>query len=417
MDSPSRPSGPSGLSNTDSASSDPQTTLSRDTIERATDNTFDGQGHDILRRGHSDGDVLNTMSTPHRHTIGRNSANEGETWMDFLRESPSHGEATQEWAQAATKRVAIMAADRKRRMMVQHSDFDRRRSASSISSGQTANARIPQIFSPAPSDAPFARPRRPQGNHNSTGSIERPPYRLPSMADVRSRRNREIVLPRWQPDTEVSKCPICGTIFSFWYRKHHCRKCGRVVCANCSPHRITIPRQFIVHPPTEIAPGSANSNIINLTRDDSEDLAPPRLGLHGESRPRSQDYHLDPALGGGQEVRLCNPCVPDPNPLPPPAYPSPVQHSFSAFPSPDGFAAPLPGARTLLSHTPPAVVPVTSPSSGQVPELGDTYRQDQPIRHESNAAPNSMDRSLVPGRYEGLEEFLLRQRGRGPTVR
>ncbi|EHA25918.1 hypothetical protein ASPNIDRAFT_143971, partial [Aspergillus niger ATCC 1015] len=50
----------------------------------------------------------------------------------------------------------------------------------------------------------------------------------------------------WQPDAEVTKCPICGTTFSFWYRKHHCRKCGRVVCASCSPHRITIPRQFIV---------------------------------------------------------------------------------------------------------------------------------------------------------------------------
>ncbi|KAF3907682.1 hypothetical protein AA313_de0207158 [Arthrobotrys entomopaga] len=56
-------------------------------------------------------------------------------------------------------------------------------------------------------------------------------------------------LPRWQPDSEVTHCPICSTSFSFFYRKHHCRKCGRVVCAPCSPHRIVIPKSYVVYPP------------------------------------------------------------------------------------------------------------------------------------------------------------------------
>lgn len=38
-----------------------------------------------------------------------------------------------------------------------------------------------------------------------------------------SRRPSEIVLPRWQPDAEVTICPICGTQFSVFIRKHHCR--------------------------------------------------------------------------------------------------------------------------------------------------------------------------------------------------
>ena len=424
MDPPSRPSGASGLSHKDRASSDQQSTLRRDTVEEATDNNGmpHGQGPDTLRRGHSEGDILTVVSTSRRHIMGGNPASEGETWMDFLRESPSDGQTTPEWAHAATTGAAIVAADRKRRMSMQHADFARTRSASSISSGQAANARIPQSFAPTHRDALLARPRPPPENPHRTGSIERPPYHPPSMADVQNRRNREIVLPKWQPDAEVAKCPICGTTFGFWYRKHHCRKCGRVVCANCSPHRITIPRQFIVHPPTEIVPESANSNVINLIRDESEDLAPPRLGLRGEGRPRSQDYHLDPALGGGQEVRLCNPCVPDPNPLPPPAYPSSAQHFFSSLPRPDGSAVgprpvqPLPGARALLSHTQPAVVPVTSQSSGQLGELGETSRQNGPLRHENNSAQRSIDQSLVPGRYEDLEEFLLRQRGRSLTA-
>jgi FYVE zinc finger len=41
---------------------------------------------------------------------------------------------------------------------------------------------------------------------------------------VHSNRNtREIILPRWQPDAEVTYCPICRTQFSFFIRKHHCR--------------------------------------------------------------------------------------------------------------------------------------------------------------------------------------------------
>ncbi|CAN9275216.1 unnamed protein product [Alternaria alternata] len=81
-------------------------------------------------------------------------------------------------------------------------------------------------------------------------------------------------------------------------------KCGRVVCASCSPHRITIPRQFIVHPPSE-----STANFIDLTGEDENAMSP-----FGPFR--------NPALGGGEEVRVCNPCVPDPNFSPPPRYDS-----------------------------------------------------------------------------------------------
>ena len=112
-------------------------------------------------------------------------------------------------------------------------------------------------------------------------------------------------LPRWQPDTEVTSCPICGTVFSFWYRKHHCRKCGRVVCASCSPHRITIPRQYIVRAPdaslTNASSPTPSRSVVDLTEDDD---------------PVPLSPSANPALGGGEEVRLCNPCVPDPNPNP-----------------------------------------------------------------------------------------------------
>jgi FYVE zinc finger len=126
---------------------------------------------------------------------------------------------------------------------------------------------------------------------------------------------QEIILPKWQPDSEVSECPICSRQFTFWFRKHHCRKCGRVVCASCSPHRITIPRQFMVHPPESTnrlsTTATRTSVVIDLT---GEAGSPGRSDVPPSwASPRRTS---NPGLGGGEEVRLCNPCVPDPQPNP-----------------------------------------------------------------------------------------------------
>ena len=117
------------------------------------------------------------------------------------------------------------------------------------------------------------------------------------------------MLPEWQDDSEVSACPICKRPFTFLYRKHHCRRCGRIICDQCSPHRITIPRQYIVRNPTE----SLRYRLYNV---DSHDGDP--------------DIASNPALGGGETVRVCNPCVPDPNYGPPPQHVDGTQSSAAA---------------------------------------------------------------------------------------
>lgn len=39
----------------------------------------------------------------------------------------------------------------------------------------------------------------------------------------------------WVSDSEVMKCMCCNTSrFSMFNRRHHCRRCGRVVCHDCS---------------------------------------------------------------------------------------------------------------------------------------------------------------------------------------
>lgn len=159
----------------------------------------------------------------------------------------------------------------------------------------------------------------------ASGSSFATPVDLTSSPPQPSQGNNymECIRPRWQSDDEVTECPICDVPFSFWYRKHHCRKCGRVVCASCSPHRITIPRQYIVRPPDAYRAAAFAS----------------RFDLEDERA--ASPMAVNPALGGGEEVRLCNPCVPDPNPEPPRVFvQSPPRHrSYHSMSVPRSYGA------------------------------------------------------------------------------
>ncbi|KAF2274389.1 FYVE-domain-containing protein [Westerdykella ornata] len=169
------------------------------------------------------------------------------------------------------------------------------------------------------SSAPFAShspsvPSRPQPHSHS-------PITLPP-----SPHTGDMPLPRWQPDSEVDSCFVCGRYFTFLNRRHHCRKCGRVVCANCSPHRIYIPRQYVVNPPS-------------LVPDDDE--------------------HSDNPL---VQVRICNPCVPDPNNSPPQLPDtgntagslSSGYHSRTSLDAPPPYPSTFATAHQMWNETPPA---------------------------------------------------------------
>ena len=49
--------------------------------------------------------------------------------------------------------------------------------------------------------------------------------------------------PIWVPDYYTSVCMRCGKRFSMLNRRHHCRRCGFVVCNNCSTQRTLLPDQ------------------------------------------------------------------------------------------------------------------------------------------------------------------------------
>mmetsp|Transcript_40534 Transcript_40534/g.53350 ORF Transcript_40534/g.53350 Transcript_40534/m.53350 type:complete len:227 (-) Transcript_40534:8-688(-) len=47
--------------------------------------------------------------------------------------------------------------------------------------------------------------------------------------------------PVWISDDVAPSCMVCNGHFTLLWRKHHCRKCGKIVCEKCGPRNNTLP--------------------------------------------------------------------------------------------------------------------------------------------------------------------------------
>jgi FYVE zinc finger len=227
------------------------------------------------------------------------------------------------------RRQSMIAMDRKRRLTGSVSTYEparRRYTPTEFLTRTRSNEQDPQ-----PSQYTQRPVHQDHTSENTSDSPHRevidltgsspplPPPHSPPRHNQPSRTSssssRRYAVPAWQPDSEVSHCPICKKQFKWMFRRHHCRKCGRVVCDSCSPHRITIPRQYIVNPPrpesSSVTAPSGNETIDLTVEDEGEEVTRTRR------RSRHASIHT---VEGGEKVRLCNPCVPDPQPEPPPYF-------------------------------------------------------------------------------------------------
>jgi hypothetical protein len=48
----------------------------------------------------------------------------------------------------------------------------------------------------------------------------------------------------WVVDDDVQYCMECSGEFNFLNRRHHCRACGNIICAACSPYKASIPTLY-----------------------------------------------------------------------------------------------------------------------------------------------------------------------------
>lgn len=65
------------------------------------------------------------------------------------------------------------------------------------------------------------------------------------MAGVEAKSPRQAELekarPLWVPDQNAPACHGCRSVFGLFTRKHHCRGCGQIFCADCSKDTIALP--------------------------------------------------------------------------------------------------------------------------------------------------------------------------------
>lgn len=188
-----------------------------------------------LRRGHSDSDGAFAMQRAFSRMA--QDINPGqETWREFLQQSDQTGSRSP-WesarqglkpylqtagvgtAQTMSEAQGQLIAERKRRLTAPQDGVrsghapERQRTGGEGPSETPVTPRTQMVRVSELVDLTTPEPEP------ETESQRLEPPRLRE----EPRRDSDILLPPWQPDSEVTQCPVCGSQFTFFFRKHHCR--------------------------------------------------------------------------------------------------------------------------------------------------------------------------------------------------
>jgi SH3 domain-containing YSC84-like protein 1 len=123
----------------------------------------------------------------------------------------------------------------------------------------------------------------------------------------------------WQDDSETNQCSRCRQIFSFFVSRHHCRKCGELVCGACTQQKLLVPEEeFVARPKTWLQKQGVFSEN-NAWQEPqpvcdacAEDLLPGQLDLRSEiskfnmESDTVQDQSYMPSIDFALETELAN---------------------------------------------------------------------------------------------------------------
>ncbi|KAI0073744.1 hypothetical protein K474DRAFT_1710452 [Panus rudis PR-1116 ss-1] len=121
--------------------------------------------------------------------------------------------------------------------------------------------------------------------------------------ELRVNEHLAVLLPKhlWKPDSQASCCDtfLCRRKFTIRQRRHHCRKCGGVFCAQCSSretHLLDTSNLDFFHPPRDIPVSQYDSPsspvVVSRVCDDCWDQ------IHGRKGSRS------PVIGRSVTIEL-----------------------------------------------------------------------------------------------------------------
>ena len=83
------------------------------------------------------------------------------------------------------------------------------------------------------------------------------------------------VPPGWIPDEDRKGCALCKLPFSVFSRRHHCRLCGDIYCADCSNYTAIVPFLHNNHRPVRLCSVCHTECILNKPDRQLHHLSPP----------------------------------------------------------------------------------------------------------------------------------------------
>ncbi|KYR01118.1 Esterase [Tieghemostelium lacteum] len=97
---------------------------------------------------------------------------------------------------------------------------------------------------PQPQQQRKPKPQQPQQQYEQQRPEQTQQQQQQQTQENTSIETSSIKRPQWVPDNSSNKCEMCQSEFTFFNRRHHCRRCGHLFCSDCCGLNVSLPQEF-----------------------------------------------------------------------------------------------------------------------------------------------------------------------------